>query len=248
MKYYIVENGNPSGPFEVEELIANGLRGGDLVWTEGFPDWVVASEVAEIAMALASATACEQEFSAPEAPKEQCAPEMPPYQGQQQNPYQQPTSGQPPRPQGQYWNNGQPQYQQPPYQQPQNCQPNGFQPLPNAGQQPPYCQQPQFNQPPYGQQGWQQQQPVDVPPKSWLAESIILTLCCCIPIGIYCIVKSSQVNSLWYQGQYEEARKASDTSKKWLIIGLIIGIVFGILQFIWGMFNAIGVSEELNNI
>ena len=208
MKYYIVENGNPSGPFEVEELIANGLRGGDLVWTEGFPDWVVASEVAEIAMALASATACEQEFSAPEAPKEQCAPEMPPYQGQQQNPYQQPTSG----------------------------------------QQPPYCQQPQFNQPPYGQQGWQQQQPVDVPPKSWLAESIILTLCCCIPIGIYCIVKSSQVNSLWYQGQYEEARKASDTSKKWLIIGLIIGIVFGILQFIWGMFNAIGVSEALNNI
>ena len=61
MKYYIVENGNPSGPFEVEELIANGLRGGDLVWTEGFPDWVVASEVAEIAMALASATACAQD-------------------------------------------------------------------------------------------------------------------------------------------------------------------------------------------
>ncbi len=202
MKYYIIENGNPVGPFEVVELIGKGLKGADLVWTEGYTDWVAAANVEEIAIALNDAS-------------RQSMPEMP-----RQPQYQQPQG-----------------YAQPPYQQPGAYQSGGpYQQAPGNGYyQQPYGQtqyQPQGAAYPQPQQpGWQGQQgaPYEVPPKSWLAESIILTLCCCLPIGIYCIVKASSVNSLWAAGQYDEARAASDKAKKWLIIGLIAGIVLNIV-------------------
>ena len=183
MKYYIIENGNPVGPFEVAELVAKGLKAPDLVWTEGYPDWVAAGSVEEIAMALNCT---------------QTPPSMPAM------------------PQNQFGNGG--------YQQ--QCPPSYGQGYGQPYQQP-------YGQHGYPQQvgGWQQQQmPYEIPPKSWLAESIIMTLCCCTPIGIYCIVKAASVNSLWNGGQYEEARRASDVAKKWLIIGLITGIILSILS------------------
>lgn len=52
MKYYIIENEAPVGPFEVNELLARGLRPADLVWTEGMADWAPAESVEEVRMAL----------------------------------------------------------------------------------------------------------------------------------------------------------------------------------------------------
>lgn len=48
MKYYIVENNQAIGPFEVEELVARSIKPSDLVWCEGMSQWAPASEIAEI--------------------------------------------------------------------------------------------------------------------------------------------------------------------------------------------------------
>lgn len=211
MKYYIVENGNAVGPFEVAELIDRGIKGSDLVWTEGFADWVMAGNVEEISVAI----------------RESQGPSMPEMPGQCRPPYPQggcqPGNCPPPYPQGVY-------------QQPNNyAGGNGYSGQPNCGQ-PPYQQTP----------GWQQPSPYEMPPKSWLVESILLTLCCCLPIGIYCIVKASSVNSLWNCGRYEEAREASEKAKKWLIIGLIVGIILNIVSVIVNIAFTNSLSELYN--
>lgn len=180
MKYYVVENGNPVGPFEVAELMERGIKGTDLVWTEGLTDWVAAGSIDEIAYALNNAS----EPRMPEMPRP-----FPPVNAAGGE-YRQPGGVPPYQQSGGYYQQGGGYNNQPPYQQPA---------------------------------------PYEIPPKSWLAESIIMTLCCCFPIGIYCIVKASSVNSLWNCGRYDEAREASDKAKKWLIIGVISGIVLNVI-------------------
>ncbi|OMC14712.1 hypothetical protein A5747_17940 [Mycobacterium sp. IS-836] len=62
--------------------------------------------------------------------------------------------------------------------------------------------------------------------------SILVTLFCCLPLGIVAIVKSSQVNGLWAQGQYAEAQAAADSAKKFVIWSAVIGVVVGIIYAI----------------
>ena len=73
MKYFIVNNGQQAGPFELHELLANGLNANSYVWCEGMPNWLPATQVPEVASLL------------------QQAPPPPGYQ----QPYQQPGSQQP---------------------------------------------------------------------------------------------------------------------------------------------------------
>lgn len=93
MKYFIVNNGQQAGPFELHELLANGLNANSYVWCEGMPNWLPATQVPEVAALLQ---------------------QTPPPPGYQQ-PYQQPGYQQPGYQQPGYQ---QPGYQQPGYQQP----------------------------------------------------------------------------------------------------------------------------------
>lgn len=43
----------------------------------------------------------------------------------------------------------------------------------------------------------------------------IAGLLVCWPFGIPSLIKSLQVNSLWYQGQFDQARFAANEAKKW---------------------------------
>ena len=94
MKYFIANNGQQSGPFELQDLVANGLTPNSLVWCDGMAGWQQATSVPEVAQLLM-----------PQQPQYQEQPyQQPPYQQQyQQQPYQQPPYQQ--------------QYQQQPYQQ-----------------------------------------------------------------------------------------------------------------------------------
>lgn len=96
MKYFIVNNGQQAGPFELHELLANGLNANSYVWCEGMPNWLPATQVPEVAALL------------------QQAPPPPGYQ----QPYQQPGYQQP--------GSQQPGYQQPGYQQPYPQQPKSM--------------------------------------------------------------------------------------------------------------------------
>lgn len=62
-------------------------------------------------------------------------------------------------------------------------------------------------------------------PKTWLVESILVTLFCCLPFGIVGIVNAAKVNSLYASGNIEAAQQASATAAKWTKIGFIVGIV-----------------------
>ncbi len=120
-----------------------------------------------------------------------------------------------------------------PQPQPQQSAPPGFQPTP----QPQYQSQ---QQPQYGYQP--QQRPVM--PETYLVWAILVTLFCCLPLGIVSIVKASQVSSAYNVGDYALAERNSQDAKKWAkwgaiagVIGLILYIVFIVLAATLGVMS-----------
>ena len=43
-QYYIGKNNQRQGPFEIDQLLANGLTPDTLVWCSGMPGWQKANE------------------------------------------------------------------------------------------------------------------------------------------------------------------------------------------------------------
>lgn len=76
-------------------------------------------------------------------------------------------------------------------------------------------------------------QPNDTPPmpKTWLAESILVTLFCCLPFGIVGIVNAAAVSGAYTAGRYEEALQKSQSAGKWTKISFWCGLV-GIALYI----------------
>lgn len=66
--------------------------------------------------------------------------------------------------------------------------------------------------------------PPATPPKNWLAEAILVTIFCCLPLGIVSIVNAAQVNSRFRNGDYEGALRASKEAGKWTKIALYVTI------------------------
>ena len=90
-QYYIGRDNQQLGPFEVHQLLANGLTPDSLVWCNGMAGWQMAKDVPELSGLFVA---------------QQPQYQQPQYQQYQQPQYQQPAYQQP-------------QYQQPAYQQPQ---------------------------------------------------------------------------------------------------------------------------------
>ena len=137
MKYYMHTGGQQLGPFEESELLSHGLTASTMVWREGMPDWVAASQVPELSHLL-----------------------------------------------------------------PPSQQPPGYQQQSGYGPQQPYGARPPM-------------------PDTYLVWAILATLLCCLPFGIVSIVKASQVSSLYYQGNYAEARAASRAARNWAIASAV---------------------------
>lgn len=79
------------------------------------------------------------------------------------------------------------------------------------------------------------------PPKSWLVESIMVTLFCCLPFGIAGIVNAAKVESQFYAGDTYGALRASQEAGKWTKIGFWIGVAQIIIS-IFVIIASIGVS------
>jgi len=137
MKYYMHIGGQQVGPYEENELPSHGLTASTMVWREGMPDWVAASQVPELSHLL-----------------------------------------------------------------PPSQQPPGYQQQSGYGPQQPYGARPPM-------------------PDTYLVWAILATLLCCLPFGIVSIVKASQVSSLYYQGNYAEARAASRAARNWAIASAV---------------------------
>lgn len=87
---------------------------------------------------------------------------------------------------------------------------------------------------------FQNQSTKPMPPKNWLVESILVTLFCCLPLGIAGIVNASKVESLYNTGNFEGAKDASQKAKKWTTTGFWIGIVIGVIYLIVVLAGAAG--------
>ena len=71
--------------------------------------------------------------------------------------------------------------------------------------------------------------PTPVMPKTWLVESILVMLFCCLPFGIAGLVFASRVDSKFYQGDYAGAEQASREAGRWTKIGFWLAIIFYII-------------------
>lgn len=83
-----------------------------------------------------------------------------------------------------------------------------------------------------------EQEAVPKPPRTWLLESILVTLFCCLPFGIVGIVYAAKVDSAYTRGAYTEATHFSKQAGKWTRIGFWIGLSAGIIYAIIAMFGA----------
>ena len=66
--------------------------------------------------------------------------------------------------------------------------------------------------------------------KNYLVESILCTICCCLPFGIPGIVYAAQVDSKLKTGDVEGAREASKKAKTWTLVAFVTGIVLGLVS------------------
>lgn len=121
----------------------------------------------------------------------------------------------------------QPQMQQQVQPQPMNI--NNFQ----------QAQQPMNTQPPFQQPNNQQMPPQ---PDNYLVWAILVTVLCCLPLGVASIIYSTKVSSLYAQGDYNGAVDASQKAKKFAMIGGIGGLVFIIVYVIFMIIAGAGAA------
>ncbi|MFD2825839.1 CD225/dispanin family protein [Leeuwenhoekiella polynyae] len=79
------------------------------------------------------------------------------------------------------------------------------------------------------------------PPKTWLVESILSTVLCCLPFGIAGIVNAAKVESRFYAGDIEGAERASKEAKKWTIVSAVVAVSFA---FLYVILIVIGVASS----
>jgi hypothetical protein len=66
-------------------------------------------------------------------------------------------------------------------------------------------------------------------PSSYLWQSIVVTVLCCLPFGIPAIIFSTKVKPAYLSGDYQGSLDASKKAKMWCLIALILGLIANLL-------------------
>ena len=61
---------------------------------------------------------------------------------------------------------------------------------------------------------------------TYLAQAILCTIFCCVPLGIPAIVYAAQVNGKIARGDIEGARASSSNAKTWCYVALGVGLLW----------------------
>ena len=88
-----------------------------------------------------------------------------------------------------------------------------------------------------------QQPPAGQAPNNNLVIAIIGLIFCLLP-GIFAVVKASQVNGLWAQGQYAEAEASAQAAKKWGIASIIAGVVLVVINVLIAVVGGMSATES----
>ena len=62
-------------------------------------------------------------------------------------------------------------------------------------------------------------------PPTRMGEAVLVTLLCCLPIGIVAIWKAAKVRSIYDKQGYDVAQVASDDARNWVRYAVISGVV-----------------------
>jgi hypothetical protein len=82
----------------------------------------------------------------------------------------------------------------------------------------------------------------DIPNYLW--QSIVVTLCCCPPLGIPAIVFAAQVNSKLRDGDVLGAQDASRKAKMWCWIAFGLGLLANIIGFFIGFLGQLAAHRR----
>ena len=77
--------------------------------------------------------------------------------------------------------------------------------------------------------------PPNIP--NYLVQSILVTLCCCLPLGLVAVIYSAQVNGKLVAGDIAGAQAASRNAKMWAWIGFGLGVVLSIIGLLFSLAN-----------
>lgn len=200
MDFWIIIDQRHAGPFSLEQLREQQITPDRLVWHDGLTDWTPAREVEVLAELFAAPAPPPMPETAPApdatVPPSECA--APSSERPQEAEYG-------PNPEFHYGGYApRPDWQQTNYQQP-----------PYGPQQPQYAP----GQPPYGG---------GVPPcpPTYLVWAIIVTVCCCTPLGIVAIIYAANIKNAYYRGDYAKAQRNSNRAQAWIIAAIVLGLLY----------------------
>lgn len=71
-------------------------------------------------------------------------------------------------------------------------------------------------------------------PPTYLAWSVVVTVLCCIPIGVVGIIFSSKVTNAWRTGDMEKAEKYSEWAQWCIISAIALGLLMSPVQMMLG--------------
>jgi len=85
-------------------------------------------------------------------------------------------------------------------------------------------------------------------PKNWLVESIIVTVLCCLPMGVVGIVFASQVQTKFAAGDIEGAKTASRQAGLFTKIGFFIGlgvvVIYALILILIFLFGSASIFSQ----
>ena len=92
-----------------------------------------------------------------------------------------------------------------------------------------------------------EQAPQPQKPSNSLVISIIGTVLCW-PIGLWGLLKSVKVNSLWASGNHAEAYKAASSARTLGIVSIIVGAIVSVIAFFASFALQMALLDEIDEI
>lgn len=76
-------------------------------------------------------------------------------------------------------------------------------------------------------------------PDNMLVWTVLSTVLCCWPIGVFGIYYSIKVDKLWGQGRFQEAENAARTAKFLALVSFTIVVSLVVFYFMMAMFESV---------
>ena len=84
------------------------------------------------------------------------------------------------------------------------------------------------------------------PPPNYLVFAILMTVLCCLPLGIPAIIFAAQVNGKYRSGDVEGARRASNKARLWCWLAFGVGMFSYLVYMVLMSLGVLSQAAALN--